>query len=141
MKAFTKDILRTIRGSLKRFVSIAVICALGVTMLSGLSVACIDLRESADELFDAQKLFDISVQSTLGLTSADIDALASVDGVELVEGAWQESAYTRIDGRKAPTPASTGRVTPSTSRRSCQAARTTPTCSRARCPRARTRWP
>ena len=100
MKAFSKDILRTIRGSLKRFVSIAVICALGVTMLSGLSVACIDLRESADELFDAQKLFDISVQSTLGLTSADIDALASVDGVELVEGAWQESAYTRIDGAR-----------------------------------------
>ena len=100
MKAFTKDILRTIRGSLKRFVSIAVICALGVTMLSGLSVACIDLRESADELFDAQKLFDISVQSTLGLTSADIDALASVDGVELAEGTWQESAYTRIDGAR-----------------------------------------
>ena len=88
MKAFTKDILRTIRGSLKRFVSIAVICALGVTMLSGLSVACIDLRESADELFDAQKLFDISVQSTLGLTSADIDALASVDGGELAAGTW-----------------------------------------------------
>ncbi len=101
MKAFTKDILRTIGQSKKRFVSIAIICALGVTMLTGLVVACMDLRSSADELFDTQKLFDISVQSTLGLTSDDVDELASVEGVSEIEGTWQESAYTRIDGKRA----------------------------------------
>ena len=34
--AFTRDILRTVRGSLKRFVALATITALGVTMLTGL---------------------------------------------------------------------------------------------------------
>ena len=101
MKAFTKDIVRTVGHSKKRFFSIAVICALGVTMLTGLVVACMDLRQSADELFDTQRLFDISVQSTLGLTADDVDALADIEGVEEVEGAWTESAYTRVDGKRA----------------------------------------
>ncbi|OUP06637.1 FtsX-like permease family protein [Collinsella sp. An2] len=101
MTAFTKDIVRTVGHSKKRFVSIAVICALGVTMLTGLVVACMDLRASADELFDTQKLFDVSVQSTLGLTQEDVDELARVDGVAEIEGTWQESAYTRIDGKRA----------------------------------------
>ena len=61
MKAFTKDIVRTIRGSMKRFLSIVVICALGATMLTGLSMACIDLRAAASALYSSQHLFDISV--------------------------------------------------------------------------------
>ena len=99
--AFAKDVLRTISHSKKRFVSIAIICALGVTMLTGLAVACIDLRESADELFDEQHLFDISVQSTLGLTDNDVRELASIEGVASAEGTWEESTYTRVNGHRA----------------------------------------
>ena len=42
MRAFSKDILRTIGGSKKRYLSIVAICALGATMLTGLSIACLD---------------------------------------------------------------------------------------------------
>lgn len=94
--AFTKDTLRTIGGTLKRFLSIAAITVLGVTMLVGLTIACEDLRISADEFFDAQKLWDISVQSTLGLTDDDVAALEALDGVEAVEGSWSESAYVAV---------------------------------------------
>ena len=38
MNAFTKDIVRTIRHTKKRFISIAAITALGATMLTGLSM-------------------------------------------------------------------------------------------------------
>ena len=51
------------------------ITALGATMLTGLSMACIDLRAAADELYIQQHLFDISVQSTYGLTQDDVDDL------------------------------------------------------------------
>ena len=71
MNAFTKDIVRTIRHTKKRFISIAAITALGATMLTGLSMACLDLREAADALYARQDLFDISVQSTYGLTQEE----------------------------------------------------------------------
>ena len=101
MKAFTKDIVRTIRGSMKRFLSIVVICALGATMLTGLSMACIDLRAAASALYSSQHLFDISVQSTYGLTDEDIAELAAVDGVAQSEGGFEETTYTLVDGLRA----------------------------------------
>ena len=95
-RTFNLGIVRTIRGSLKRFVALAVICALGTAMLVGLTVACEDLRYSADDFFDDQKLFDIRVISTLGLSDEDIEALAEIDGVESVEGGWTETVYTTV---------------------------------------------
>lgn len=94
--AFAKGILRTVRGSLKRFVALTTITALGVTMLVGLRAACVDLRNSADRFFDEQSLFDVRVQSTLGLTDDDVAALAALDGVEAAEGSWSETAYTTV---------------------------------------------
>ena len=94
--AFGLGILRTMRGSLKRFVALATICALGVTMICGLKVACIDLRASADRFFDEQDLFDLRVQSTLGITDDDVAALAALDGVETAEGGWVETCYTAV---------------------------------------------
>ena len=96
--AFTTDIKRTITGNLKRFISLFVITALGATMLVGLKAACDDLRYTADDYYDAQRLFDISVKSTLGLDEADISALSEVDGVDVAEGGYTESVYTQVDG-------------------------------------------
>ena len=101
MKAFTKDIVRTIRGSMKRFLSIVAICALGATMLTGLSMACIDLRAAASALYRSQHLFDISVQYTYGLTDEDIAELAAVDGVAQATGAFEETTYTLVDDLRA----------------------------------------
>lgn len=98
MKAFNKDVVRTILSSKKRFFSIMAICALGVTMLVGLAVACIDLRKSADAFFDGQGLFDLSVTSTLGLTDDDVAALEALDGIEAAEGGYEASVHTDIDG-------------------------------------------
>ncbi|HIZ19216.1 MAG TPA: FtsX-like permease family protein [Candidatus Olsenella stercoravium] len=94
--AFARGIARTVRGSLKRFVALTTITALGVTMLVGLRAACVDLRNSADRFFDEQNLFDVRVQSTLGLTDDDVAALAALDGVEVAEGGWSETAYTTV---------------------------------------------
>lgn len=98
--AFLKDIWRTIQKSRKRFFSILMITALGVTMLTGLKAACDDLRYSADRFFDTQKLYDISVMSTLGLTDEDVAALSQLDGVETAEGAYSETVYTQVDDKR-----------------------------------------
>lgn len=93
-RALRKDIGRTIARSRKRFISILVICALGVTMVTGLRASCFDLRNSADAFFDSQQLYDLSIQSTLGLTTGDIDAISALEGVERAEGTWEETTYT-----------------------------------------------
>lgn len=98
MRAFSKDILRTIGGSKKRYLSIVAICALGATMLTGLSIACLDLRESAGALYERQHLYDISVQSTLGLTQDDVDELVGIEGVAAAEGGYEIETYTEVDG-------------------------------------------
>lgn len=92
--AYRKDIVRTIRKNIRRFISIMIITALGVAMFCGLKASCEDLRAGADDLFDSQNLFDIQVLSTLGLTDEDLHKLSSIEGVEYVEGGFTETTTT-----------------------------------------------
>ena len=99
--AFRKDILRTIRGNLKRFVAIVVITILGTAMFSGLKAGCDDLRAAADDFYDSQNLFDARVLSTLGITQGDVDALSELEGVEFAEGGYSETASVKVAGERA----------------------------------------
>lgn len=96
--AFRRDILRTVRGNLKRFIAIAAITVLGTAMFSGLKAGCDDLRAAADDFFDGQRLFDVRVLSTLGLTQDDVDALAAIEGVDLAEGGYAETTNVEVAG-------------------------------------------
>lgn len=100
MKAYKKDIIRSIRKGRKRFLSIMIITILGVVMLTGLRAACVDLRQSADHFYDSQKLYDLSVMSSLGLTEDDVQAIRMVSGVDSAEGAYTQNAYTMSDHKK-----------------------------------------
>lgn len=99
-RAYWKDILRTIRNEKKRFICIALITALGVTMMCGLRAGCEDLRYSADRFFDEQNLFDIRILSTLGITEEDLDALGDLDSISVVDGGYSETVYTLNDDVK-----------------------------------------
>ena len=98
MKAYTKDVIKTIIKGKKRFFAIMLIAALGVCMLSCLKAACDDLRYSADKFFDEQNLMDIMIVSTMGLTDTDVSVLSNVGGIEAVEGAYSETVFTEHDG-------------------------------------------
>ncbi len=91
--AYNKDIIQTIKKGKKRFFSLMLITILGVTMFNGIRAACVDLRYSADEFFDAHNLYDISIVSTLGLTDDDIIALEMLEGVADVEGGYSENVH------------------------------------------------
>ena len=99
MKAYTKDIIKTIVKGMKRFMALAIITALGVCMMSGLKASCDDLRLSADDFYDKQNLFDIMVVSTLGLTEDDVEALSLIAAIEAVEGAYSEDVYVSVKGQ------------------------------------------
>ncbi len=81
MKAINKNIFRDIAKSKGRFMSIFLICAIGVGFFSGVRQTGTDMKLSADILYDKQKLFDLRVLSTFGLTDNDVEAILQVDGV------------------------------------------------------------
>ena len=98
MSAYKKDIWRSIWKGKKRFFAIMIITVLGTMMFSGLKAACMDLRHSADNFFDEQKLFDLSIMSTLGLTDEDLEVLRSLEEVEHAEGTYSENVRAIANG-------------------------------------------
>ena len=77
MTALRKDLIREIKNSKNRFLSIAILIALAVAFLSGLKATAPDMKNTGDEYLDKQQLMDIQVLSTLGLTKDDIKALGA----------------------------------------------------------------
>lgn len=98
MSAYKKDIWRAIGKGKKRFIAIMLITFLGTMMFSGLKAACVDLRHSADNFFDEQRLFDLCIMSTLGLTEDDLNVLRELDEIEVIEGVYSETGHAVIDG-------------------------------------------
>ncbi len=95
-QAYQKDLWRTIKHGKKRFFSILLITMLGLMTLTGVTAACRDLRYSADMFFDRQKLYDISIVSTLGLTEEDVEAIREIEDVEQVEGSYSETVDVSV---------------------------------------------
>ena len=98
MSAYKKDTWRSIWKGKKRFFSIMIITILGTTMFSGLKAACEDLRYSADCFYDSQRLFDLCIMSTLGLTEDDLEVLRDLEEVECAEGVYSETVHALANG-------------------------------------------
>ncbi|MCH5204135.1 MAG: FtsX-like permease family protein [Oscillospiraceae bacterium] len=82
MKAINKNTIREISKTKNRFLSILLICAIGVGFFSGVRAACDDMKTSADNYYDQNDLFDLRVLSTFGLTENDKKALLELDEVD-----------------------------------------------------------
>lgn len=88
MKAMSiKEILREIKSSSGRFLSLFFIVAISVAFFVGVNASVPIMKTSADKYFDDYNMMDIKVVSTLGLTQDDISAISNIDGVEGVFGA------------------------------------------------------
>lgn len=82
-----KNILRGIRGSLNRFLSILFIVALGSGFMAGLAATSPDLYETADAYFDDCAMYDLDIKSTLGFSSEDAEAVVALREAEAVQSA------------------------------------------------------
>ncbi len=87
-RALHKDFWQEIKKSKSRFFSILLIVALGVAFFSGVRASEPDMRLTADRYYDENKLMDLRVISTLGLTDDDILALKHISGVVEVEASY-----------------------------------------------------
>lgn len=82
MKAVNKNTLREISKTKSRFLSILLICVIGVGFFSGVRATCDIMKTTADDYYDLHGLFDLRVLSTFGLTEDDAEAIKEVDGVD-----------------------------------------------------------
>ncbi|MBQ8209678.1 MAG: FtsX-like permease family protein [Clostridia bacterium] len=97
--ALLLDILRTIRRSLNRFISIILITALGAGIFVGMKATSPSMQSTVNEYFESNNLMDIRVQSTIGLSLSDVDTIRGIDGVEGVMGAKFADALVLVNGK------------------------------------------
>ncbi|MBR2927668.1 MAG: FtsX-like permease family protein [Oscillospiraceae bacterium] len=94
VSAIRKDFIREIKNSRNRFLSIMVLAMLSVAFLSGLKATAPDMKGTGDDYLDQQKLLDVQILSTLGITEEDIDALQAREEIAYATGAYVIDAWS-----------------------------------------------
>lgn len=101
MNALTlKNLLREIKRTFTKFLSIFAICALGVAFFAGIRATGPDMKEAGDRLYNTYNFSDISVISTSGLTADNIRDLEKIEGVKAVHAGLFVDAMARGTGEK-----------------------------------------
>ena len=98
--ALRKDFLIEIKKSMGRFLSICMIVLLGVSLLVGLHATEPDMILSGDTYADENKLMDIKIVSTYGLTEDDEDVIERLPAIESVEGTYSTDVLCKVDDDK-----------------------------------------
>lgn len=94
--ALWKDIFRDIKKTKGRFISIVSIIALGVMLFTGVKIAPLDMKGSADKYYDDYNLMDLRIISTLGLTDEDVKDIKKIDGVLGAYPEYTMDALTKV---------------------------------------------
>lgn len=100
-KSLIKNNLKEIVKTRRRFLSIMVMAFLGVGFFAGLSASSPDMLDSLDEYTDNNKMHDISIISTLGLTDEDITSLSEIEGVEDVYGIQTKDSLAILNEKES----------------------------------------
>lgn len=97
--AYKKDILREIRKSLARFMSIFLIAALGTGFFAGIKSTMPDMKESAADFFEENHLMDIKLMSSVGIQYEDMRALSNMECIEGIMCSYSCDVYYNYDGQ------------------------------------------
>ncbi len=98
-RAQRTDLIREMKKSFNRYISILLIMALGVAFYAGVRSAEPDMQLSAKEFFDETNYMDIRVLGTLGMTEEDVAEIGAVEGIDLAEGGYQTELFWDTEER------------------------------------------
>lgn len=98
MKAQTKNVLREIKKTKSRFISIMAIVALGVGFFSGIKATTPSMIHTAEKYFEENKLMDIRLMSSYGFDNEDIKAIKNTSGVKEVMASYTADVIESNDG-------------------------------------------
>ena len=83
---YSRNIRRTILGSMGRYIAILAIIALGVGFFAGVKDTKGSMMLTCDRYVNNHKMYDLRLLSTYGFTEDDVKAVYDADGVEAAEG-------------------------------------------------------
>jgi len=98
-RAQRTDLLREMKKSFNRYISIMAIMALGVAFYAGVRSSEPDMQLSAKKYLDETNYMDIRVLGTFGMTDDDVTEIRSMYGVELAEGGYQTELFLEAGQR------------------------------------------
>lgn len=98
-KSMLKNTFRSVTGSFSRFVAIMLIVATGFAFFAGIKAAGPDMLATAKKYYRDNNLMDLRVQSNLGLTAADAQAISEIEGVNYVMPQKFVDALVWVDGK------------------------------------------
>ena len=96
-KAQWIDLIRGIKKSKGRYISLLFIVALGTAFFAGVRSAEPDMIASVDKYYDESDLMDVRILGTLGLTDQDVEAIEATDGIIRAEGGYSTEVLAVTD--------------------------------------------
>ena len=77
-KTLIKEALRSITANKLRFLSVAIIIALGMSFFVGINSASPAMNYEANEYFNRNNLMDVYVSSSIPFTNEDIEKIKNI---------------------------------------------------------------
>ena len=99
-KALMKDSIKEIKNTYKRFISILLMAFLGVGFFAGMRASSPDMVETVDKYYTDNKVYDIQILSTLGLTNEDLEKISTMDNVEEAIGTYEKDGKLEIENKE-----------------------------------------
>ena len=94
------DLIREIKRSFERFLSIFAIVAIGVAFFAGIKATSSIMKASADAYYDKYNLMDLKIVSNFGLTKDDVFAIDNVEGVKASYATYSTTLVTTKDTKE-----------------------------------------
>ena len=91
-----RNLLRSIRGSIGRYIAIVAIIALGAGMFVGLLTTKSDMVATAQKYVDGQNMFHLNLLNTYGWTDKELDAISQMDGIRDAQGNITQDVIARM---------------------------------------------
>lgn len=95
--AMRRNLRRSIRKSLGRYLAIVAIIALGASMFVGLLTSKGDMVVTGQKYMDDQNMFDLRLINTYGWAQKQVDAVAALPGVVDAEGVFYIDVIANMD--------------------------------------------
>lgn len=93
----SRNLLRSIKKSLGRYIAIAMIIALGAGLFVGLRMTKADMVATGQKYTDEQNMFDLRLVCSYGWSQEQVDAVRNMDGLVDVEGVFYTDLIVNVD--------------------------------------------
>lgn len=97
-KAYFKETLRSFKHNLSRFLSIVAVVILGSGVFVGYMSTCPDMLRTSAEYYKTSNLYDIRLQSFIGLYEGDLEQIRQMEGVKAVVGEKFVDGFVKVKG-------------------------------------------